>query len=158
MGHDCHLVDGIGGRSQPSNYRVSTFVIGNHAPFAGIHQLRMSRTHPDLVLTLFKIRHGNSGVVMSRRGKRRLVAKVGQVRSAHAYRAARESGQIYIAGESEPGRVDAQDTFAPYFVRKTNHNLTTETSRAQQRWIENIGSIGRRENDDLDPLVKTVEL
>src|SRR5208282_2067540 len=117
----------------------------------------MSRTHPDLVLTLFKIRHRNSVMVVSGRGKRRLVAKVRQVGPAHAYRAARESGQIHIAGEWEPARVDAQDTFPPNFVWKTNHYLTIETSRPQQRWIENVRPIGRRENDDLEPLVKTVE-
>jgi hypothetical protein len=96
-------------------------------------------------------------MVMSGRGKRRLVAKVRQVRPAHAYRAARESGQIHIAGESEPAGVDAQDTFTPYFVWKTNHYLTIETSRPQQGWIENVRPIGRSENDDLEPLVKTVE-
>ena len=43
--------------------------------------------------------------------------------------------------------MNLQDLFAPDNVRVRHHDLTIETARAQQRRIEHVGTVGRRDQD-----------
>ena len=52
--------------------------------------------------------------------------------------------------------MDLQDLFAPVAVRNGDGNLPVEPPRPPQGRIEDIGQVGRRDDDDLPPLGEPV--
>ena len=55
-------------------------------------------------------------------------------------------------------RVHTQDRLAALEVGAVDHDLTVETSGTQQRGVENVGTVGRREEDHAGLDVEAVHL
>ena len=50
----------------------------------------------------------------------------------------------------------AQNLLATLQVRSSNANLTVETARAQQRWVEDVWAVGCRDQDDVGLRIETI--
>src|SRR5208282_3811921 len=78
---------------------------------------------------------------------RSLVDKVFEIGAGKAGRGTGELVDIHIVGKRNLARVDFEDAFASPHVGARNHDASIEPARAQQGRIENIGAIGRRDQD-----------
>ena len=87
-----------------------------------------------------------------------LVEDVRQVRAREAGRALGDLTQVHLRGERLALRVDLQDGLAALQVGGLDGDLTVETPRAQQRRIEDVGAVGRRDQDDVGALIEAVHL
>ena len=54
--------------------------------------------------------------------------------------------------------MDLQDRLAPLSIGPIEHELTIETARSGQSWVENFRAVRRREQDDADTRIKAVEI
>jgi hypothetical protein len=93
----------------------------------------------------------------TRCSQRGLVAQVGQIR-------AREPGghrghrvQVDVAGELEPATVDREDLHPAELVRTVHQHLPIEATGAQQRRVEDLGPVGRRQQHQPAGAVEAVE-
>ena len=90
--------------------------------------------------------------------KRRFVNHVGEFRAGITGRAARDHREIDALRQFHFLGVHPQNFFATFYVRQIDRDLAIETSRTQQRRIENIGPVRRGDNDDAFLRVETVHL
>ena len=95
---------------------------------------------------------------MARREQRRLVDEVGEIRAGEPGRAARDDIEIDTLRERLAARVHREDRLAPFEVGTVDDDLSVEASRAQERGIEDVGTVGGREEDDALLLVEAVHL
>ena len=90
--------------------------------------------------------------------QRRLVEDVGQVGTGEARRAARDGEQV------DPGRhrlalpVHLEDAVPADHVGGLDGDLAVEAARAQERGVEDVGAVGRRDEDDVGLDVEAVHL
>ena len=84
----------------------------------------------------------------ARREERGFVDDIGQLRAGVTGRAARNDRKIDAFGQLHFLGMHAQNFFAAFHVGKIDGDLAIETARAQQRRIEHIGPVGRRDDDD----------
>ena len=66
--------------------------------------------------------------------------------------------QIDIIGQGLALRVHAQDCLAPLQIGSFNRNLSIKTARTQQSGIKNIGTVSRRNEDQIRGIIKAVHL
>ena len=66
--------------------------------------------------------------------------------------------QIDIIGQGLALRVHAQDCLAPLQIGSFNRNLSVKTARTQQCGIKNVGTVCRRDEDQVRGVVKAVHL
>ena len=93
------------------------------------------------------------------RGKERgFVQQIRQFGARKPGRAAGNDRQIHSRQEFHILRVNLQDRFASAHVRQIDRDLAVETSRPQQRRIEHVWAIGRRNDDDAFLRIETVHL
>ena len=87
--------------------------------------------------------------VAAHRVQGRLIDEVGEVRAAHARRAARDDGhEVDRRVERFTLGVDLEDGQALFEVGQGNHDLTVESARAQERRVEDVGTVGGGDDDD----------
>ena len=106
------------------------------------------RTHHDLVLGVLELGHGDDALVAPRRQQGRFVDEVHQVRAGEAGRSTGEHLQVHVGRERHLADMDAQDLLAADHVGVRHHDLAVEAARTQQRGVEHVGAVGRRDDDD----------
>ena len=90
--------------------------------------------------------------------QRRFVDDVGQVRSGEPGRASSYLLQVHDRVELHAVRVDAQNVQPPLEVGPVDQDLAVEPSGPQERGVEDLGAIGRGEDDDAGSAVEPVHL
>ncbi len=127
---------------------VPRLVIGGQLPLVlGHDAAALFGAGEDLDLRLLEVRHGDELVAAARAQQRRLVGKIFEIRAGEARRALRDLGEVHVLGERLVGGVDLQNVLAPLDVGIADVDLAVEAAGAQQRGIENVRAVGRREND-----------
>ena len=87
-------------------------------------------------------------MVAARGDQRALVDEVAQVGADHARRRGREAIELDVVGERHRARVDLQDLDAAVLVGRVDGEAAVEAAGAQQRGVEHLGAVRRREHDD----------
>ena len=158
-GHDRNLLNGFGILLQCADQRVTDLMVGNDLAFLLAH---------DAVLLLFSDQndfHGAEEILLADifpalldRVDGSLVDHIGQV---GAYRAAGcESDRIQIHGlvHLDILRMHLQNLHTALEVRLIHDDSSVKTTGAKQRLIQNLGAVGRAQNQDALGAVKTVHL
>jgi hypothetical protein len=133
-------------------------MIRHHAPLAGIRQPWVHGPEHHFVQGLFEVGPVHLTVVVAGGAEGRLVAQVGQIRAAEAGGGAGQQGHVDVGAEVQWLGMDAQDPFTTLAIRQRHGHLPVEAPGAQQRGIQDIGPIGRRQHDHLLACIKAVHL
>ncbi len=93
------------------------------------------------------------------RGQQRgLVEDVLEVGAGEARRTSRDGEQVDARRERLAARVDLEDLVAAGEVGGVDLDLPVEAARTQQRRVEHVGAVGRRDQDDAAAHVEAVHL
>jgi hypothetical protein len=156
---DRHLVQRIGVGQQRSHHGVARLVIGAGDALLLAHRHRLPLdAHQHLVARGVEVAPPHGGTAGPRRDERRLVDQVREVGAREAGGPARDGTQIDVGLERHLARVHAQDLFAPLQIGIAHGDLTVETAGAQQRRVEDVGTVGGGHDDDAVGLGETVHL
>ena len=107
---------------------------------------------------LFELREPDERQVVTRREQRGFVHEIGEVGAGEAGRAAGDDVEVDTGRERLLARVHREDRLAPLEVGAIDDDLTVEATRAQERGIEDVGTVGAREQDHALLLVEAVHL
>ena len=88
--------------------------------------------------------------------QRRFVQNIRQIRTGVAGGLARENLEVDVFRHRLVLRVDGKNLGAPLRIGGVHLNLTVETARAQQRGVEDVGTVRRRNHDDVDARFETI--
>ena len=80
--------------------------------------------------------------------QRRLVDEVAQVGADHARRRRGDAVEVDVVVERDRARVDLEDLAAAVLVGRVDRQAAVEAPGAQQRRVEDLGAVRRREHDD----------
>ena len=139
--------------------RVPAFVERDHALLAlGDQPAPPFRSGHHPVDRLFELREADELQVVARREQRGLVDEVGEIGARETGRAAGDDVEIDTVRERLAARVDREDRLAPFEVGTVDDDLAIEASRTQERGIEDVGTVGGRQEDDALLLVEAVHL
>ena len=152
-------MDRIGVLEQLEAERVAGLVVG-HDPllFLGDHARTALRAECDLLERLFEVDLADRLLVAARGEDRGLVHDVGEVGAREAGRDLRDAEQLDVLVERLAADVHVEDRAATPDVRAVEHDLTVEATGAEQRRVENVGTVRRREDDDVRAGVEAVHL
>ena len=84
--------------------------------------------------------------------------QVAQVRSHQTGRGGGDLLQVDVGRQRHAARVDPQDHLATDLVRWLHRHPTIESSRSQQRLVEHVRAVGRRQHDDALARAEAVHL
>ena len=102
---------------------------------------------------------GLDGVVVAARGEqRRLVGEIGEVGADHARGARGERLEVDAGGQRDRARVNLEDLAAAEPVGRLHGDAPVKSPRSQQRRVEDLGPVGRREHDHRLGGLEAVEL
>src|SRR6266480_2852277 len=147
--NDRDLVHRVVLRDRHADDRVAGLVIGRHALFGLAHDHGAPLgAHQDLVLGTLELVHADDALVGARGEQRRLVDEIGEVRARETGCAARDQRRLHVVGERHAAHVHAQNLLTAAHVGQRHDDLAVEAPRAQQRRIEHVGTVGRRDDDD----------
>ena len=97
-------------------------------------------------------------MILARRQQRAFIHEICEIRTRHSGRSASERRDVHVVGHGLVANVHAQNAFASTQIGCINHNLAIETTRAQQRRIEHIWTVGRRDQNDTFIRLETIHL
>ncbi len=100
-----------------------------------------------LILCFLKFLHADIAFVLRGRDQRRFINQIGQIGTAESGSSSGDQFQIYVICQGHFGRMHLQNLRPSFDIRQIHRYLTIEASGTQQRRIQNIGTIGSR-NDD----------
>jgi hypothetical protein len=106
------------------------------------------RAEKDLVFRLLHHFHGDLGQTVTGGQKGRLVDQVGQVGAAHPGCSSCQDSQIHVVRQRDLPRVDLEDALSAPDVGQVDDDAAVETSGPQQRRVEHVGAVGRRQQND----------
>src|SRR5690606_12932918 len=92
------------------------------------------------------------------REQRRLVDQIGEIRAAEAGGQRRNLIEVDVGTELDLPNMDLEDLDAPGLVGAVDQHLPVEAAGAQQSRIENLGPVGRGQQDHAGRGVEAVEL
>ena len=127
------------------------FKLGEHAVFllaAGDDELKRGQ-HILLRDELAPLAHGAQGG---------FVREVGKVRAHAARRGQRDLFEVHVLGQLDIARVHLQRGDAPGKVGPVDGDAAVETAGAQQRLVQHLGPVGRRQDDHALAGIKAVHL
>ena len=96
--------------------------------------------------------------VRARREQRGLVEHVREVGTGEARGLSREHLEVDALGERLALGVHLEDLLAALVVGRVDADLAVEATRAQQRRVEDVGAVRRRDEDDVGLRVEAVHL
>src|SRR3954465_1188792 len=111
----------------------------------------------DIPMT-FLLRRGGGGGAPLRGGDRGLVDEVRQVRTGEARRLAGDAFDLDTLVERLALGVDLEDLSPALHVRPVEDDLSVEAAGAQQRRVEDVGPVGRGDDDHVRVRVEAVHL
>ena len=96
---------------------------------------------------------------MAARGEERgLIDEVGEIRTREAGRATRQDRCLDVLRRRNLAHVDLEDLLATAHIGQRHHDLTVEATGTQQRRIEHVGPVGRRDDDHALVALEAVHL
>ena len=138
---------------------MAGLVIGSVAALFFRHHHRAAlRAHHDLVLGRLEIVHLDETLAATRSEQGGLIDQIRQVGAGHAGRAARQDIALHVRGNGHLAHMHHQYLFTTADIRQRHHNLTIKATRAQQRWIEHVGTVGRGDHDHAAGTLETIHL
>ena len=156
---DRDLVHGIGVVQDVPDQRVAAFVIGDRGPLGLAHHATLAlwaRHHT--LHRLLDLVHGDERAPTASGEQSCLVEQVGQVCAGKAHGELRELFKAHVGVERLVCGVHAQDLLSAAHVGAIDRDLTVKAARAQQSGVEDIGAVGRRDENHALVLLKAVHL
>lgn len=138
---------------------VTTLVVGRDLALLGRHDPRLLlRTGDDAVDGFVERGVVDERLVGAGREQRGLVEDVGEVGAGEAGRAPGDGEQVDTGSHRLALRVDLEDAVAAEHVGGLDRDLAVEAAGAEQRRVEDVGAVGRRDEDDVGLDVEAVHL
>ena len=157
--NDGDLIDRIVIRHHAANDGVSSLMVGCHLFFAlGHHHGLALGAHHDLVLRPLELVHAHQAFVKTGSKQSGFIDQVRQIGPRESRRPPGDDGCIHIFPQGHLAHVHLEDLLAATNIGQTNHDLTVETTRSQQGRIQNIRTVGGRNDDDRLMSFKTIHL
>ena len=156
---DGHLVHRVGVLEHVGQHGVAALVVGDALLLVlGEHHrlAALAEQHP--VACRLEVGHGDLRAAAAHRVQRRLVDEVGQVGPAHAGRAPRHHAEVDVVGHALALAVHLEDGQALLEVGQRHHDLAVEAARPQQRRVQDVGPVRRRDHHDALGGVEAVHL
>mmetsp|Transcript_40419 Transcript_40419/g.130352 ORF Transcript_40419/g.130352 Transcript_40419/m.130352 type:complete len:418 (+) Transcript_40419:362-1615(+) len=156
---DRHLCDQVVVGREEAHDRVAGLVVGDEALAGGEGGARRL-LHPDrhAVNRVVDLLVANLGRVLARRDDRRLVEQVCERRAREAGGPLGDDVEVELRGERLATRVYLEDLEAALDVGQIDGHAPVEAARPQQRRVERVRAVGRREDDDAAVSVEAVHL
>ena len=124
-------------------------MIGGGLAFVGRHDQRSAlRAHQHLVAGLIQIVRVDGRAAGARGQQRRFVHQVGEVRAGKPGRAARHGVQVHVRTGRHLAGVNREDRLAPAQVGVGDGHLPVEPAGPHQGLVEDVGPVGRGDDDD----------
>ncbi|CAM3884808.1 hypothetical protein MYFR107205_29655 [Mycolicibacterium frederiksbergense] len=156
---DGDLVDRLDIGHRPGRQGVAALVVGGDLLLVLADDAALAaRTTDDPVDGLFQRRAGDDGAVLAGGQQRPLVDDVGQIGTGHPDGALGQALQIGVAGDGLARRVHLENCAPAGQVRVGHRDLAVEPAGTQQGRIQDVGAVGRGDQDDALPLTETVHL
>ncbi len=148
-GDDGDLVERVGVLAQGGDEGVTGLVVGGDALLfvREEHGLALG-THHDLVLRYFEVVHVDRFAVVAGGGEGGLVDHVGEVGAGEARCATSEDVEVDVFGHGDLAGVNLEDFFAATDVGTIDDDAAIEAAGAKEGGIENVGAVGRGDEDD----------
>ena len=129
--------------------RMAALMVCRQALFFFAHDVRLAlRTCDDALDGFFHLRHADLVLVAAGGEQCRLIDEVREVRTRKARRAARNDIEVDILCHRLALRVDLEDGQTAAHIGLIDDNLAVEAARAQERRVEDIRAVRRRDDDD----------
>ncbi len=139
--------------------RVAGLVIGRVELFLVAHDHRAALgAHHDFVFRFLEFLHAHDALVRACGKQRRLVDEVREVGAGESGRAARDDGRLDVVVERHLAHVYLEDQLAAANVGQRHDDLAVEAAGPQQRRIQHVGPVGRRDDDDAFVAFEAVHL
>ena len=156
---DRDLVNRIGMLQDVAHQGVAALVVGNRGALGfGHHTTLALRTGNHALHRFLDLVHRDHGTMAAGSQQRRLVEQVRQIGAGKANGHLGELLKLHVLVHRLVLGMHAQDLLAALHIRTVDRNLTVKTTGTQQCRIQNIGSVGRSDQDDRLALLKTVHL
>ena len=153
------LVDAFNIFHRPSGEGVAAFVIGGNLLLVLGDNLRGAARATNHTVSSFLQCVGSNNIAVHACGKQRsFVQHVLQIRTGHTGGALSQRLEIHIWTQWLILRMDLQDVFTTRKIRVGDRDLAVETTGAQQRRIQNVGTVRRCDEDDALAIAEAVHL
>ena len=148
-GDDGDLVERVGVLAERGDEGVAGLVIGGDLLLFVREEHRLALgTHHDLVLGYFEVVHVDGLAVVACGGEGGLVDHVGEVGTGEARCSTSEDVEVDVFGHGDLLGVDLEDFFAATDVGTIDDDATIEAAGAEKSGVENVGAVGRGDEDD----------
>ncbi len=156
---DRDLVHRIGMLQHVPHERMAALVVGDRAALClGHHAGLLLRAGDHALHRLLDFVHRDHGAVAARGEERGLVEQVRKVGAGESHGELGELVKPHVLVERLVLGVHAQDRLAALDVGAVDRDLTVKAARAQQRRVEDVGAVGRGQEDHALVLLKAVHL
>ena len=116
--------------------------------FLGPDRRTAFRAHGDFVFGVLEVFLCDHTLVRARSKQSRFVHEVGKVRAREGRRAFRNARQIDVRSQRNAFGMDPQDFLATHGIGQVNLYLAIKTTGTQQGFVEDVGAVGRSDQDD----------
>ena len=142
---------------ETANDRVTCLVIGRVEllRFAHNHGAAFG-AHHDLVFRLLEFIHADDALVRACGKQRRLVDQVRKVGTRKPGRATCDHAWANVVTKGHLAHMHFENHFPATYIRQRYDDLPIETTGSQQRRIENVRTVSRRNDDDAFSTFKAV--
>ena len=138
---------------------MASLVDGYGVLLLACHHLRLLlQSAYDAVDGVVEIFHVDLRLAIAGSDEGRLVADVGDIGTAEARCLPGEFGDVELIGELQRLEVDAEYLDTVVELRQVDVNLAVEASGAQQGTVQDVGAVGRGEDDDAAVRAEAVHL
>ena len=156
---DRDLVDRIGVLQDVVHQGVTALVVGNRGALGlGHHATLALRSGNHALHRLLDLVHRDHGTMTASGQQRRLVEQVRQIGTRKANGHLGELLKLNVLVHRLILGMHAQDLLAALYVRTIDRDLAVKATGAQQCRVQNIGAIGRGDQDDRLAFLETVHL
>ena len=153
------LVDRIGMLQDVAHQGMTALVVGNRGALGlGHHATLALRTGNHALHRFLDLVHRDHRTMTASGQQRRLVEQVRQIGTSKANGHLGELLKLNVLVHRLVLSMHAQDLLAALYVRAVNRDLAVKTAGTQQRRIQNVGAVGRGDQDDRLAFLKTVHL
>jgi hypothetical protein len=146
---DANFVDWVGVFAVRSDERMADFMISNAALFYFAQAAAPAfRASDDFFYGFFEVGLGNFPAMSAGGEEGGLIDGIGKVCAGEAGGGLGDTTEVHFTGQWFVPDVDFEDGFAAIDVRGVDDNLAIEAAGPEQGPIEDVGPVGRGENDD----------
>ena len=136
-------------RQAAGGNRVSGLVVSGQTGLLLSHDAALLlRSHDDLEEGILDLVHGDAAAVAACGEQCRLVEQILQIRAGKSGGGFGNRIKVDIACERLAARMDFEDLLTTLHIRCADIDLTVKASRTEQRRIQNVLTVGRRDDDD----------